>query len=840
MKVRNTFFSVCFALVTISLFAQSPGGVSAGLTSWFKMDNAASVTGSPISVWGGSGSTSSFSISQTVATKRPTLNSGAINYKSFSYMPYAGFVGANQTFLSNLTLPFDLVGAVGSFIYIGDGTVGTAISYRYGTTIRYQFKPNFRVQTSNNGTTGYTFDFTPSTQYSVSAARELGCIGAGINQKMRYNSALTSTCSICNNSTYNPAVNAGYYLGANPPNSEYCSNNIPEVITYSTALTSADLDKIESYLSIKYGITRGGNLGTSTIYNYVASDGTVIFDKTLNTGYNNNIAGIGRDDASALNKKQSISVNLDEIVTIGNTTIDSENSTNSSFFTVNKEFLVWGNNALPATFTNTNVPEGLVNRLNRVWKAQSTSFVENTTIGFEQSLLPVGTSSTSLALLIDDDGDFSNAKAYPLTSSTGPRFEFAAQNFDSFSKMYFTLAVCSTFTPVFTPTVVCENGSLILNLISPTFTTTNLAYNWSGPATFTSSISSPTISSVSFANQGTYTLGLSVNGCYFKYAAQPIAIDSAISLSITGNTVCSGNTTTLVVNGASNYTWTPTGLNTNSIVVNPLSNTVYSLTTTKNTCLTNSVIPILVTSTPTLTVNNSVICEGDTATLNVSGASSYVWLPANVTGSTFTLSPTASQIISVIGFNGVCQSSASSTVQVKPLPLDDYLFDLSQAECTAKLTFNLASGGNSAYTYNLDFGDGINSNLTSSIDHQFQAGAYQTLLTITENGCVNQIGKPVFINALDSIVIVPNTFSPNNDNINDTYYIEAKCISEFDLSIFNRWGKLVFKTSNVLEKWNGTVDKESVSEGVYFYVMSYRKVQQNHTVKKTGHITIFR
>jgi len=840
MRLRNSVLIICFGFVTVSFFAQGPGGVTAGLTSWFKIDNAASVVGSPISIWGGSGSTSSFSISQTVASKRPILNSGAINYKSFSYMPYAGFVGASQTFLSNLTLPYDLVGAVGSFIYIGDGTIGTTISYRFGTTIRYQFKPNFRVQTSNNGTTGYTFDFTPSTQYSVSAARELTCIGAGINQKMRYNSALTTTCSICNNATYNPAVSVGYYLGANPPNAEYCSNNIPEVITYSTVISPADMDKIESYLSIKYGITRGGNLGTTSIYNYVASDGTVIFDKVLNTGYNNNIAGIGRDDASALSKKQSISVNLDEILTIANGTIASENSTNSSSFTVNKEFLVWGNNALPATFTSTNVPEGLVNRLGRVWKAQSTSFVENTTIGFEQSLLPVGTSSTSLALLIDDDGDFSNAKAFPLTSAVGPRFEFAGQNFDAFSKMYFTLAVCSTFTPVFSPTVVCQNQPLILNLVSPTFTTSNLVYNWSGPPSFTSSVSSPTISSVSLLGNGTYTLGLSVNGCYYNYTAQPIVVDTAINLTVTGNLVCSGKTATLVANGASNYTWTPTGLNTSSILVAPNTTTVFSLTTTKNSCSTNTVITILVTPTPTLTVNNPVICQGDTATLNVSGAASYVWLPANITGSTYTTSPTSSQIILVTGSNGACSSASSCTIQVNPLPTDDYIFDLSQAECNAKLTFNLVSGGNPAYTYTLGFGDGTSSVITNSIDHQYQTGVYQTTLTIMQNDCIDYVIKPIIINALDSTVIIPNTFSPNNDKINDSYSIKANCITEFELLIFNRWGKLVFKTNDIQEKWNGTLDKDNVPDGVYSYILNYKKVNQPTSTKKTGHITIFR
>ena len=76
MNIKNNVLIVFFGLLSVSLFAQAPGALTAGLTSWFKLDNAASVVGSPISIWGGSGSTSSFSISQTVASKRPILNSG--------------------------------------------------------------------------------------------------------------------------------------------------------------------------------------------------------------------------------------------------------------------------------------------------------------------------------------------------------------------------------------------------------------------------------------------------------------------------------------------------------------------------------------------------------------------------------------------------------------------------------------------------------------------------------------------------------------------------------------------------------------------------------------------
>ncbi|MBK6835445.1 MAG: hypothetical protein IPG89_14710 [Bacteroidetes bacterium] len=78
---------------------------------------------------------------------------------------------------------------------------------------------------------------------------------------------------------------------------------------------------------------------------YFASDGsTVVWDTTLNGGYNFDIAGIARDDKSGLNQKQSQSVNTDEILTVGLTSISTSNGNNTESFPDDKSFLFWGNN----------------------------------------------------------------------------------------------------------------------------------------------------------------------------------------------------------------------------------------------------------------------------------------------------------------------------------------------------------------------------------------------------------------------------------------------------------------------------------------------------------------
>lgn len=86
-----------------------------------------------------------------------------------------------------------------------------------------------------------------------------------------------------------------------------------------------------------------------------------------------------------------------------------------------------------------------------------------------------------------------------------------------------------------------------------------------------------------------------------------------------------------------------------------------------------------------------------------------------------------------------------------------------------------------------------------------------------------------------------NVFTPNNDGINDYFKIDglSKC-GEAEIIIFNRWGQEIFKSNDKDFKWDGkTTNGEPVSEGVYFYLGSFKK-QFETTVKLHGTITVIR
>ena len=92
---------------------------------------------------------------------------------------------------------------------------------------------------------------------------------------------------------------------------------------------------------------------------------------------------------------------------------------------------------------------------------------------------------------------------------------------------------------------------------------------------------------------------------------------------------------------------------------------------------------------------------------------------------------------------------------------------------------------------------------------------------------------------------LPNVFSPNNDNVNDLFVtIKNKHIESVEMKIYNRWGKIVFETTDSEINWNGKKrgKKADCSEGVYFYVciVNELKLDGISSYKLKGAISLIR
>jgi gliding motility-associated-like protein len=189
-------------------------------------------------------------------------------------------------------------------------------------------------------------------------------------------------------------------------------------------------------------------------------------------------------------------------------------------------------------------------------------------------------------------------------------------------------------------------------------------YVWSTGAT-TSSISVNPINTTTYSVIGTNA------GCN-NTATATVTVNPAVVVSINTSSICFGETSIITANGANNYIWqtgiTPTGINTAS--ASPNTTTSYTVIGTSGICSGAATFTVDVAPQILLNVNNATICNGGTALLTASGASSYVWSTgANATGvNAANASPNTSTNYTVIGTVGTCSASAIANVLVNTLP----------------------------------------------------------------------------------------------------------------------------------------------------------------------------
>ncbi len=189
------------------------------------------------------------------------------------------------------------------------------------------------------------------------------------------------------------------------------------------------------------------------------------------------------------------------------------------------------------------------------------------------------------------------------------------------------------------PTAICVGNTAVL--------TGNGAstYTWSTGPTTTTISTSPTVTTV-YSVVGTGT-----NGCT-NTTTTNLVVNSLPVVAVSGPTaICNGSSAVLIGNGASTYTWS-TGATTTTISTSPTVTTVYSIVGVDvNGCSNTTTTSLIVNSLPVVSSvpSSTMICNGQTATLTASGASTYTWQPGSGTGSSLAVSPTVTTTYSVTG-----------------------------------------------------------------------------------------------------------------------------------------------------------------------------------------------
>lgn len=241
------------------------------------------------------------------------------------------------------------------------------------------------------------------------------------------------------------------------------------------------------------------------------------------------------------------------------------------------------------------------------------------------------------------------------------------------------------------------------------------SWTWSMPGGTPASATSQN-TSVTYATAGVKTISLTVaNGSGTTTATKTITITAGPTLtaSPTSTTICSGNAVTVNVNGATTYTWLPSGSGTSSSL-SPTSTTVYTITGSNGSCNgAAALVTINVTTTPTVAVSASstTICTGQSTTLTASGATTYAWFPGGVSTATMNVNPTSTTVYTVTGTNGTCTGRNTIAITLSTAPTVTASVTNTTICSGTPVTVNV--GGATSYTW-LPSGSGTSSILNPS------------------------------------------------------------------------------------------------------------------------------
>ena len=92
--------------------------------------------------------------------------------------------------------------------------------------------------------------------------------------------------------------------------------------------------------------------------------------------------------------------------------------------------------------------------------------------------------------------------------------------------------------------------------------------------------------------------------------------------------------------------------------------------------------------------------------------------------------------------------------------------------------------------------------------------------------------------SLEGLLSPPTAFTPNQDGINDIFYVGSGIFNQFQLQIFNKWGSLIFYSKDITIGWNGDFNNQEAPRGTYQYKISYQK--DDRLIITTGTVTLIR
>lgn len=350
-------------------------------------------------------------------------------------------------------------------------------------------------------------------------------------------------------------------------------------------------------------------------------------------------------------------------------------------------------------------------------------------------------------------------------------------------------------------------------------------------------------------NSDTYSITVKPRMYADFNASEPSACeDESILFSYTGN-----------ANTSASYSWDfngdiRTGQGPHNISWPTMGTKTISLVVTQDLCVSDMVSQTVeINPSPHANFNMGtakgcvpLTVDFTNASTNTTPSVTYLW-DFGTAGTSTLASPSyeftqpGQYNVSLMVSNPGCSDIMSIPVAVDAWPVPVAEFSADPVKVSLKnpnVTFTSTSTEPNL-TYHWETGDGNVYDIPNFTHTYVDSGYFHVVMEITnEFGCVDS--KTMLVTITPKYMIrVPTAFTPNGDGKNDTFGITGNGVQKFRISIYNRWGNLVFESTDIHNSWDGKINGAPALPGVYVY-HTYFMDDNDEVSEQTGSFTLIK
>jgi gliding motility-associated-like protein len=330
----------------------------------------------------------------------------------------------------------------------------------------------------------------------------------------------------------------------------------------------------------------------------------------------------------------------------------------------------------------------------------------------------------------------------------------------------------------------------------------------------------------------TYTATyLSPSGCSAIKTVTVKVVNEVTLLALVDTSICRGDTARINTNtDALYFTWTPTNVIVNPTVRNPLVFPTLPLTTFQvkatisNKCFKIATVNVTTVPYPIANITgNSKICYGQNSQLNATGGSTYVWTPTSFLNNANIPNPISIKPFTSITYTvSVTDNLGCPKAVTKSFSLEVVKVNVNAGPADTSIVLNqpLQLNGTTTNATIFSWSPGID--LTSTIiTNPISSTTNDIIYTLTGTnniGCSASDSIRVKVFNVPPDIYVPSAFTPDGDVKNDVIRPIALGIKKLEyFSVYNRFGELIYKTSDIGKGWDGTYKGQKQLPGTYVW-----------------------